>query len=186
MALVDQSGVMTDAERDNVAAPGEIACTPSERRGLLIVGCYKILEGLFFIGIGAGALHLVHKDLATLVLRMTDALPVDPEGRIVRLLMDKADKINAHDLQRIGAFAFLYAATRLVEGTGLIMRKVWAEYFTVVLTALGLPVEIFELIRRANWLKVGALVANLAILLYLIWVLKRHRAADAPRAGASA
>lgn len=172
-------------EEQNVAAHEEVSCGSAERRGLFLVGCYKLLEALFFIGLGAGALHLIHKDLGLLVLRITDALPVDPEGRIVRLLLDKADKINARDLQRIGSFAFLYAATRLVEGIGLIRRKVWAEYFTVVLTSLGLPVEIYELIRRANWFKFGALVANLAILLYLILVLRRHHgpsAATAPSA----
>lgn len=174
MAIANESRALNGTEEDIASGPQEEPCTPAEKRGLIIVGCYKLVEGLFFIGVGAGALHLIHKDLGNLVMRLVDALPVDPEGRIVRVLLDKADLIDAHDLQRIGALAFLYATTRLVEGTGLIMRKVWAEYFTVILTALGLPLEIFELIRRANWLKAGALVVNVAVLLYLIWVLKRR------------
>lgn len=167
----DAGGVVKDCE----SAPREELCSPGEKRGLVIVGSYKLLEGLFFIVVGGGALHLIHKDLTAILMHVVDALPVDPEGRIVSMLMDKAELIDAHDLQRIGAVAFLYAATRLVEGTGLILRKVWAEYFTVVLTALGLPLEIYELVRRATWFKAGALIANLLILLYLLWVLKRGR-----------
>jgi uncharacterized membrane protein (DUF2068 family) len=176
MAVTEQSRTMQGPEPGD-CPPGvnQPECSPAEKRGLLIVGCYKLAEGLFFIGVGAGALHLIHKDVGYLVMRVVNALPVDPEGRLVSILMDKADLIDAHDLRRIGDFAFLYAATRLVEGTGLLMRKAWAEYFTVILTVLGLPVEIFELMRRATWLKAGAFVVNLAILIYLIWVLKQRQ-----------
>lgn len=153
----------------------EVPCAPAEKRGLLIVGCYKLLEGLFFIGVGVGALHLIDKNLGDVMMRVLNALPVDPEGRLVSLLMNKADLINAHDLRRIGGLAFLYAFTRMVEGTGLLLHKTWAEYFTVALTVLGLPIEVFELIKRATWFKAGALAVNLAILVYLLWVLKRAR-----------
>lgn len=175
MAVADEPRSMSDPERECGPAPAEDPCSPAEKRGLLLVGLYKLFEAAFFIAIGAGALHLVHKNLGDLIMRVVNVLPMDPEGRAVGFLMDKADLISAHDLRRIGGGAFIYAATRIVEGTGLLMRKTWAEYFTVILTTLGLPVEIYQLIRRANWFKVGALVANLAILLYLILVLKRGR-----------
>lgn len=154
--------------------PREDICSPAERRGLTIVGIFKISKTIFFTSVGAGALHLVHRNLGDLVMRLIDALPIDPEGRVVSIIMDKADLIDAHDLRRIGAGAFIYAILCLVEGTGLLMRKTWAEYFTVVLTALGLPVEAFEILHRFNWYKVGAFAINLLILLYLLWVLKRR------------
>ena len=90
------------------------------------------------------------------------------------MIMDKADLIDAHDLRRIGAGAFIYAILCLIEGFGRVLRKTWAEYFTVVLTAMGLPVETFEILRRFTWFKVGALAVNLFILLYLLWVLKKR------------
>ena len=43
---------------------------------------------------------------------------------------------------------FLYALLYLVEGIGLLLKKHWAEYFTVVATGLFIPVEIWEV-----WLK---------------------------------
>lgn len=176
MAAADQPRPANDLR----TRPGEGTGTPpdhysaSERRGLFLVGLFKMSKVVFFTSIGAGALHLVHRDLGVMVMRLVDSLPIDPEGRLVSMIMDKADLIDAHDLRRIGAGAFIYALVCLIEGTGLLLRKTWAEYFTTILTAMGLPVETFEIIRRFTWFKVGALVVNLFILLYLLWVLKRR------------
>ncbi len=148
--------------------------TPADQRGLFLVGLFKLSKAVFFTSIGAGALHLVHRNLGQLVMHLIDSLPIDPEGRVVSMIMDKADLIDAHDLRRIGAGAFIYATLCLVEGYGLVMRRTWAEYFTVILTAMGLPVETFEILRRFTWFKVGALAVNLFILLYLLWVLKKR------------
>lgn len=154
-------------------------CTEAERRGLFFVGLFKLSKAIFFIAVGAGALHLVHRNVGDLVMRLIDALPIDPEGRVVSLVMDKADLINAHDLRRICLGAFIYAALCLIEGTGLLLRKGWAEYVTVILTAMGLPLELWELVHRTTWFKAGALAANLAILFYLLWILNRHQRAAA-------
>ena len=63
----------------------------------------------------------------------------------------------------------------LIEGTGLMLQKPWAEYLTVTLTTLALPWELFELARRPSWLRVGVLLVNLAVLFYLVWFLKRSK-----------
>ena len=159
---------------DALAGPGSVSSV-ADQRGLFLVGIFKICKFIFFMGVGAGALHLVHRNLGELVMRIIDALPIDPEGRVVSMVMDKADLIDAHDLRRIGAGAFIYATLCLVEGTGLLLRKGWAEYFTVTLTVLGLPLELFELLHRVTLLKLGALAVNLLILFYLLWILKRKQ-----------
>ena len=172
MAAADQPRPADRFQRAGSGCPQEDHSL-SERRGLFLVGLFKLSKAVFFVSIGAGALHLVHRNLGDLVMRLIDSLPIDPEGRVVSIIMDKADLIDAHDLRRIGAGAFIYALLCLIEGTGLLMRRTWAEYFTTVLTALGLPVEGFEIVRHFTWFKVGALAMNLLILLYLLWVLKR-------------
>lgn len=176
MAAADQSHPANDLRsRPGEGSPQQRpAVCPADQRGLFLVGLFKLTKAIFFTSVGAGALHLVHRNLGDLVMRLIDSLPIDPEGRLVSLIMDKADLIDAHDLRRIGAGAFIYAILCLVEGTGLVLRKTWAEYFTVVLTALGLPVELFEILHRFTWFKVGAIAVNLLILLYLLWVLKRR------------
>jgi uncharacterized membrane protein (DUF2068 family) len=40
---------------------------------------------------------------------------------------------------------------------------------------LGLPLESYELLERFSFYKVGLLVANVVILLYLLWVLRKKK-----------
>jgi uncharacterized membrane protein (DUF2068 family) len=146
-------------------------------RGLLIVGLFKLTKAVFFAAVGAGALHLVHKNVADVLKHILDALRVGPESHLVNFLVGKATLVNSHQLREAGTFSFLYSAVCVVEGTGLVLRKGWAEYFTVILTAMALPWESYELMDKFSMYKVALLAINLAVLLYLLWVLKRKREA---------
>jgi uncharacterized membrane protein (DUF2068 family) len=64
--------------------------------------------------------------------------------------------------------AALYALLEGAEAVGLWLQKRWAEYLTAVATALFLPFEIYELTGKITVTRVGALVVNLAILVYLV------------------
>lgn len=153
--------------------------------GLLLIGLFKLVKAVFFFCVGIGAMHMLHKDLSDEVMRVATALRFDPESRVVSLLMDKVDLIDAHRLREIGFATFAYSAIALTEGVGLLLKKVWAEYLTLVLTISFLPWELYELARRPNWFRLGLLVINLAVLWYLLWLLKRKRlVAASPEAGA--
>jgi uncharacterized membrane protein (DUF2068 family) len=147
-------------------------------RGLLLSGLFKLSKALGCILVGAAALNLVHRDLGSLAMHLIDWLGIDPTGRFAALLLDKADLINAHDLRVTGAVSFVGAALYATEGTGLMLRKVWAEYFTVVMTGLGLPFEIYEMFRHFTMLKLGLFVTNLVVVGYLIWLLRRKRESE--------
>jgi uncharacterized membrane protein (DUF2068 family) len=149
--------------------------------GLLLIGIFKLTKSLFFFCIGIGAIHLLHKDLSDEVMRLATALRFDPESRVVGLVMDKVDLIDAQRLREIGFATFAYSAIALTEGIGLLLAKVWAEYLTLILTISFLPWELYELIRRPTWVRLGLLVTNLLVLWYLVWLLKRKRATSEPR-----
>ena len=80
-----------------------------------------------------------------------------------------------------------YALIELVEGVGLWYAKRWAEYLTVVATSAFLPLEIYELLERVTWLRVGALVFNVVAVIYLLYAKRLfglrggHRAVEAER-----
>ncbi len=61
-----------------------------------------------------------------------------------------------------------------MEGYGLLRRRQWAEYLTVVSTALLLFPEIQELFKHPTGLKVGGLALNMVIVVYLIIRLVRR------------
>jgi uncharacterized membrane protein (DUF2068 family) len=147
----------------------------SRDRGLLLIGLFKLAKAIFFFGVGVGAIHLLHKDLEDEVMRLALKLRFDPESRFVSLLLDKVDLIDAHRLRQISVATFGYSALALTEGVGLLMEKVWAEYLTLILTISFLPWELYELVRRPDWFRLSLLLINLAVLWYLVWLLRRKK-----------
>jgi uncharacterized membrane protein (DUF2068 family) len=142
-------------------------------RGLMLIGLFKLAKAIFFFCIGAGAVHLLHKDIGDEVTRLALRLRFDPESRLVALLLQKADLIDAHRLRQISVGTFGYSALALTEGIGLLLEKVWAEYLTLLLTVSFLPWELYELVRRPDWFRLSLLIINLAVLAYLVWLLRR-------------
>ena len=76
------------------------------------------------------------------------------------------------EVQHLTAIAIgvgLYAALEATEGVGLLLRRRWAEYLTVIATGIGIPFELLELVQRLTAVRVGALAVNVAVVLYLAW-----------------
>jgi uncharacterized membrane protein (DUF2068 family) len=144
-------------------------------RWLLLIGGFKLVEAVFFLLVGVGAIHFLHRDLRDAVLQLATKLRQDPEGRLVGFVMNHIDVITAHRLRQIGAATFFYAALRVAEGWGLVLEKVWAEYLTVGVTVSFLPLEMFEIVRRPDWFRVGIMAINLLVLAYLLWLLQRKK-----------
>jgi uncharacterized membrane protein (DUF2068 family) len=144
-------------------------------RGLLLIGLFKLGKSILFLCLGFGAVHLLHKDIGDEVMRLATALKFDPESRFVALVLDKVDLIDAHRLRQISVATFGYSALALTEGVGLLLEKVWAEYLTLFLTISFLPWELYELARRPDWFRLSLLLINLAVLWYLLWLLRRKK-----------
>jgi uncharacterized membrane protein (DUF2068 family) len=68
----------------------------------------------------------------------------------------------------IAGALLVYGVLQLIEGTGLWLLKRWGEYFAVVATSLGLPIEIYELTEKITYIRVGAMVINIAAVVYLL------------------
>src|SRR5579863_3466985 len=150
--------------------------TRNHRTGLVLIAAYKLLGALLFIAIGVGALRLLHKDIDDVVWRMIGDLKMNPESRLVNFIFEKAELLNDPILRRIGLAAFCYAAVGILEAIGLYLEKTWGEFLTLIITASFLPFEIHEIMRRLTPMRVGLLVANILVLVYLIWMLGERAA----------
>jgi uncharacterized membrane protein (DUF2068 family) len=144
------------------------------KRGLVLIGIFKLSKAVLSVALGVGALKLLHHDLGSVILHIADALRIDPESHLIGILMIKADLINPRDLRHFSMITFAYAIVCLVEGTGLVLEKRWAEYFTVTLTSLALPLECYELFKEFTPLRLALLVVNLLVVVYLVWLLRRQ------------
>jgi uncharacterized membrane protein (DUF2068 family) len=143
--------------------------------GLLLIGLFKLAEAVFFLLVGAGAIHFIHHDLGDAAVRLAERLRIDPDGRLVSYVIDHLDAITAQRMKQIGLATFFYAGLRTTEGIGLVMEQVWAEYLTVGVTTMFLPWEVYAIARHPDWLRVCLLLANLIVLAYLVWWLGRSR-----------
>jgi len=45
----------------------------------------------------------------------------------------------------------------------------WGEYFAMVATSVFLPYEVYDLTVKITWLRLGALLINLLLVVYLAW-----------------
>jgi len=149
---------------------------PRGSTGLILIGLFKLTKAVLLIAAGIGALKLLHKDVGDTVMHWVNVLRVDPDNRYIHRLLAKIFAVTPKQLKELSVGTFFYAALLLTEGVGLVLRKHWAEYFTVISTAALLPLEVYELIHRFTAAKVAVLVVNLAIVWYLVIRLRTNRA----------
>jgi uncharacterized membrane protein (DUF2068 family) len=140
---------------------------------LVLIALFKLLKGILLIAAGIGALKLLHKDVFETVSHWVDILRVDPDNRFIHGLISRVLSISPKQLQAASVGTFVYAALLLTEGTGLLLRKRWAEYFTIITTAGLIPLEVYEIVRRVTAAKIAVLIINVAIVVYLIARVRR-------------
>ncbi|MEP6715661.1 MAG: DUF2127 domain-containing protein [Terriglobia bacterium] len=141
---------------------------------IVLIGIFKLVKGLTMLALGIGLLRLLHRDVATSVTHWIGRLRLDPENQYIHGALVKVFRVTPRQLKELSAGTFVYAAIFLTEGTGLLLRKHWAEYLTLVSTALFLPIEIYEIYRHPTPLKVSVLLINVAILWYLAQRIRRR------------
>lgn len=152
------------------------------RAGLVVIAAYKLVGALLLFAVGVGALKLVHKDIDDVMWHaLIEVLRMNPESRLVNFIFDKAELLNDPLLKRIELGAFCYASLGILEAVGLYLEKVWGEFLTVAITASFLPLELDEVVRRLTWVRVSLLTVNVAVVIYLLWVIG-EKAAERARA----
>ena len=142
---------------------------------LLLIALFKLVKGILLVIVGVGALRMLHKDVSSMVIHWVDLLRVDPDNRFIHRLIVRSFGIEAKQLKEISAGTFFYASILLTEGVGLLMKKHWAEYFTVISTAVFIPLEIYEIVHRFTFVRVGVLLVNVGIVWYLVQRIRQHR-----------
>lgn len=125
---------------------------------------------VFVLGV---ALLTRSRNVVSLVRQWVVDLDVNPERRLIpRILVTVLRPIGAFSTRTvllIGIGALLFGALELTEAIGLARRRRWAEYLTVIAGCIGIPLEVGEVLNRQTPLRVGILLANVAIVIYLAW-----------------
>jgi uncharacterized membrane protein (DUF2068 family) len=83
--------------------------------------------------------------------------------------LNKVFSLKSSTLHLVGLGVIGYAVLEGVEAIGLWWQKRWAEYLTLIATALFIPLEVYEIVHKLSPLKIIALVVNIAVVLYLLF-----------------
>lgn len=137
---------------------------------LRLIAAFKFSQALTFIAVALAAFQLLRPETAALVQRWVETLPISSERNFMQHAASWITGLAPHQVLGIGVGALLYAVLFVVEGVGLWRRKVWAEWLTVVATALPIPLELYEVGRHVSMLGIGALLANVLV----VGLLVRH------------
>jgi uncharacterized membrane protein (DUF2068 family) len=141
---------------------------------LLLIGLFKLFKGVSLLIIAFGLLRLLHRDIAEVTQHWIEVLRVDPENRFIHRALMKVFNVTPKQLKELSAGTLLYAAIFLTEGTGLLLRKHWAEYMTLISTGLFIPLEIYEIHRHFTMVKLAVTLVNVLIVWYLAARIKRR------------
>src|SRR5690348_13892554 len=150
---------------------------PRSRRVLRLIAVERAARGLLLLGAGVYLLFHLNTDFGRLGERVMRAIELDPRRPFLHRIVVDLHHLHASEVRVAALFALGYGILELVEGTGLWLDQLWAEYLTVVATSLLIPFELYELVHRPTALKAGGLVVNVLIVAYLVRLLRRRSAA---------
>jgi len=144
--------------------------------GLRIIAALKIAKGIALAGVALGLFQLVHQNLDHLANQFISFAKISPENRYARILLEKAGVVQPGTLVRASIGSALYAVILLSEGLSLWFGAWWAEYLVVLSTGVFVPEELWSCLRHFTWTKFAILIANAAILAYVVHIVwQRHR-----------
>jgi uncharacterized membrane protein (DUF2068 family) len=144
-------------------------------RGIRYIAYFKFFKGVLLVVSGIGLLKLLHKDVADVMSHWINTLHVDPDNRHIHNLLLRASVVDERQLKELSIGSFFYAGLLLTEGSALLLQKRWAKYFTLILTASFIPLELWELIRHFSAIKSAVITVNVLIVWYLAAKIKYER-----------
>jgi uncharacterized membrane protein (DUF2068 family) len=166
--------------RSGPAASAPVVPRGREIRSNLILRVFAIERFLRALLIGAGAVFLwqFRHSQASIDARFDRELPVIrglfrqlgfniSNSKLVGLLQH-ALTLSTRTLTLLAIGLAIYTIVEVVEAVGLWLARRWGEYFAMVATSLGLPLEIYDLTRKVTATALVLLAINLALVLYLV------------------
>ena len=146
-----------------------------DNRLIRLIAVFKLLKAALLIAVGMSALHLVHKDVASVAEHLVTRFGLDPGNHYVERTLQKVANLTPNKIRSLGVVSFIYAGLFLTEGIGLWLVKRWGEWFSVIITSSLIPLEIYEIYRHPSAIKCLVLIINIAVVAYLLYRIRNER-----------
>ena len=142
---------------------------------LRAVASFELIKGILVLLIGVGAILLVHKDTWVIAESLLALLHISTDRHSAQLFLDLADNLTDARLWAAARLAFIYSALRFAEGYGLWNERTWAEWLAFGSGTLLIPLEIRALARGITLRRSAVFLINIAIVLYMWFLLRQGR-----------
>jgi uncharacterized membrane protein (DUF2068 family) len=147
----------------------------AQRNLLRAVASFEFVKGILVLLIGIGAILLVHKDAWVIAESLLALLHISTDRHSAQLFLDFADNLTDARLWAAARLALIYSALRFAEGYGLWNERTWAEWLAFGSGTLLIPLEIRALFRGVTLLRSAVFLINIAIVLYMLFLLRQGR-----------
>jgi uncharacterized membrane protein (DUF2068 family) len=149
------------------------AATPRKIDGLRLIALLKFGKALLLIATSYGVHKLLNAELVERLYTWSADLSDDRfERKLLMRALAWVETLGAKKMQIFLAVTIAYTAVVLAEGTGLWLRRPWAEWLTVIATGSLVPFELWELITRPPERRL-AIGITLALNVLIVWYLAR-------------
>lgn len=142
------------------------------------IAMFEAAKGLVVLALGFGLLSTLGKDVEDSAEDLVLGLHLNPEGRLARIFIRAAAAASGTEIWMLAALALAYAMLRFAEAYGLWHARRWGQWVAVASGAIYLPFELYELSVHVSGLKIAAVCANLAIIAYMVLLLRWQRSAE--------
>lgn len=142
---------------------------------LTVIGIGKLIKVAILLSVGVFVLVAVNHRPPEVLAHVANFVGVDHNSRHLHSLIAQVSGVTPKKLEAVGVGCFVYAGLFATEGIGLLTKKRWAEYFTIVITLSFVPLELYEIVHHASIAKVVTLLLNVAVAIYLIVRVRRER-----------
>lgn len=143
-------------------------------RALVVIALYKLVKTAACLALAAAAFNLLRPGVELQFEHWLESLTWATRHGIVMRSVDWLLDLGPKQFRMFGVAALVYAALYALQGYGLWLGRRWAEYLVIIETCLLLPFELWELAHRFSTFKSFVLVVNVAVVIYLIALLRRH------------
>jgi uncharacterized membrane protein (DUF2068 family) len=135
---------------------------------LRTIAMFEVTKAAIVLLLGGGLFRLMHTSLDDVAERVVHVLHVSPEGKLSNLFFELASHASDRNLWVLALSSLAYVLVRLTEAYGLWREREWAQWFSLLSTALYLPPELYWMLGHPSWLKCAVLVINIVIFLFMV------------------
>jgi uncharacterized membrane protein (DUF2068 family) len=130
---------------------------------------FKWLKAAAFVIFGVVALKLARASEMPSAIQIADFFSISRENELVHHVADLIRAVTPRQATGFGFASVLVGGVFLTEGTFLALQIWWATYFTVFLTAVGIPLELMEIAKRPGSQRLYLLLAINTLILVYVW-----------------